>query len=126
LPALSGAPERWVLAGHSLGAVVASAIAADSLAKHSAEQSGNIAGLVLMGTSHPGDVDLSRLTVPVAKLAGTLDGLASPDEVKRNRPLLPEKPRWTWIDGGNHSQFGWYGFQPGDRWHVSTGEDSSR
>jgi hypothetical protein len=27
------------------------------------------------------------------------------------------------IEGGNHSQFGWYGFQPGDRWASISREE---
>ena len=101
-------PARWVAAGHSRGAVVASQVA-------SAPPAG-FSGLVLIGTSHPRDVDLSRLTVPVTKVAGTRDGLATAAEVEQNRGKLPSSTRWVWVDGGNHSQFGWYGFQPGDRW----------
>ncbi|HZF68146.1 MAG TPA: alpha/beta hydrolase, partial [Gemmatirosa sp.] len=74
-----------------------------------------LAGLILIGTSHPRDVDLSALQVPVTKIVGTRDGLARPADVERNRGLLPAGTRWVWIAGGNHSQFGWYGFQPGDR-----------
>jgi predicted alpha/beta-hydrolase family hydrolase len=99
--------ERWVLAGHSRGAVVASELAAAEPAR--------MGGLVLIGTSHPRDVDLAALAVPVTKIVGTRDGLASPPEVEANRRLLPASTRWLWIEGGNHSQFGWYGFQPGDR-----------
>lgn len=100
-------PRHWVLAGHSRGAVVASKIAA-------APRSGFI-GLVLIGSSHPRDVDLSVLRAPVTKAVGTRDGLASRAEVEANRAKLPAGTRWVWIEGGNHSQFGWYGFQPGDR-----------
>lgn len=99
--------QRWVLAGHSRGGVVASTLAARAPAA--------MAGLVLIGTSHPRDVDLAGLQVPVSKIVGTRDGLASPAEVEANAALLPASTRWSWIDGGNHSQFGWYGFQPGDR-----------
>lgn len=102
-----GAPERWVVAGHSLGGVVASEIAAS--------RPEGLAGVVLIGTSHPRDVDLSALDVPVTKIAGTRDGVASRAKVEANRHLLPPSTQWVWVDGGNHSQFGWYGFQPGDR-----------
>ncbi len=98
---------RWVVAGHSRGAVVATKVAAASPA--------GLAGLVIIGSSHPRDVSLSGLTIPVTKIVGTRDGLASPDEVRDNRHLLPASTHWVWIEGGNHSQFGWYGFQPGDR-----------
>jgi pimeloyl-ACP methyl ester carboxylesterase len=101
---------RWVIGGHSRGAVVACDLAAEGAP---------IAGLILVGTSHPRDVDLSRLPVAVTKIVGTRDGLASEGEVKANQPKLPSHTRWVWIEGGNHSQFGWYGFQPGDnRAHI--------
>jgi pimeloyl-ACP methyl ester carboxylesterase len=99
---------RVVLGGHSRGGVVASSVASQRLP--------NLAGLILIGTSHPRDVDLRDLRVPVVKIAGTRDGLASPDEVRQNAPKLPAATRWVWVEGGNHSQFGWYGFQPGDWW----------
>ncbi len=97
----------WVLAGHSRGAVVVSQLALQAPEKW--------AGLVLIGTSHPRDHDLSMLAIHVSKIVGTRDGLASPDEVEANRAQLPPATNWVWIEGGNHSQFGWYGFQPGDR-----------
>jgi pimeloyl-ACP methyl ester carboxylesterase len=100
-------PRRWLAAGHSRGGVVASRLAAEGLA--------GFAGLILIGTSHPRDVDLSAVRVPVTKIVGTRDGLASRAEVEANRRLLPAATRWVWVEGGNHSQFGWYGFQPGDR-----------
>jgi pimeloyl-ACP methyl ester carboxylesterase len=103
----SEGPRRWVVAGHSRGAVVTSQLAATN--------AGPIAGLVLIGSSHPRDVSLASLAIPVTKIVGTRDGLATPVEVEANRAKLPPTTRWVWIDGGNHSQFGWYGFQPGDR-----------
>jgi pimeloyl-ACP methyl ester carboxylesterase len=103
----AGGPREWVVAGHSRGAVVASTLAA--------RRPEGLAGLLLVGTSHPRDVDLSFLDVPVTKVAAGRDGLASRAEVEANAHLLPPTTRWIWIDGGNHSQFAWYGFQPGDR-----------
>lgn len=97
---------RWVVAGHSKGAVVASAFAA----AHPRE----LSGLVLIGSTHPRDVDLSSLLVPVMKIVGTRDRIATIAGSETNRHLLPAGTRWVRIEGGNHSQFGWYGFQPGD------------
>jgi len=99
-----------VLAGHSRGGVVASSAAAGRLPGVR-----RVRGLVLIGTSHPRDVDLSTLAIPVTKIVGTRDGLATPARVERNAHLLPPHTRWIRVDGGNHSQFGWYGFQPMDR-----------
>jgi pimeloyl-ACP methyl ester carboxylesterase len=110
-------PSGWVIAGHSRGAVVASQLAS--------ENPRGLAGVVLIGTTHPRDVDLSRLEVPVAKIVGTRDGIARPAGVEANRHLLPSDTRWTRIEGGNHSQFGWYGFQPGDRF-ARISADSQR
>jgi len=103
-----GGPRPIVAGGHSRGAVVAARIAAENPER--------LAGLVIVGSSHPRDHDLSSLEIPVTKIVGTRDGLAAPAEVRRNAALLPPHTRWLWIEGGNHSQFGWYGFQPMDRW----------
>lgn len=96
-----------VVGGHSKGGVIASQLAAD--------YGSAVNGLLLIGTSHPRDVDLHRIPMPVTKIAGTRDGLATPERIQRNERLLPPQTRWVWIEGGNHSQFGWYGFQPMDR-----------
>ena len=101
------ASGKVVVGGHSRGAVVASAAAA----RHHSR----LDGLVLIGSTHPRDVDLSGLKIPVTKIVGTRDGVAKPEAVKRNASLLPAHTRWIWVNGGNHSQFGWYGFQPMDR-----------
>jgi pimeloyl-ACP methyl ester carboxylesterase len=102
-----GDSDGFVLAGHSKGGVVASTVAS--------RQAPGTRGLILIGTTHPRDVDLNGLSIPVTKIAGTRDGLAKPAGVKRNASLLPPHTRWIWVEGGNHSQFGWYGFQPMDR-----------
>lgn len=104
---LASVDGPFVLGGHSRGAVVASRVATGGGPR--------LVGLVLIGTSHPRDHDLSSLGVPVTKIVGTRDGLATPAEVRRNAALLPPQTRWVWVEGGNHSQFGWYGFQPMDR-----------
>ena len=95
------------MGGHSKGGVIASQLAAD--------YGSAVNGLLLIGTSHPRDVDLHRIPMAVTKIVGTRDGLATPEKVQRNERLLPPQTRWVWIEGGNHSQFGWYGFQPMDR-----------
>jgi len=98
----------WVVAGHSRGGVIASRFARDG--------GPSLGGLVLIGTSHPRDFSLAHLTLPVVKILGTRDCVAEIEKSEANRHLLPPTARWITIDGGNHSQFGWYGFQPGDCW----------
>lgn len=47
----------------------------------------------------------------VTKIYGTEDGLASEAEVKLFAGNLPPNTHFVRIEGGNHSQFGWYGWQ---------------
>lgn len=108
--------RSWMVGGHSRGAVVAT-----KLVSQMSSLGGNVvAGLLLIGTTHPRDVDLSTLTWPVTKIVGTRDGIAPLKTAEANRRLLPPSTRWVQIEGGNHSQFGWYGFQPFDRFASIT------
>jgi len=104
---MRSSPRRWILAGHSRGAVHASALAA--------RDPQLCAGLVLIGTAHPRDVDLSSLSIPVMKIYGTRDGVAPEARIKATAHLLPPSTRWVRIEGGNHRQFGWYRYQLWDR-----------
>ena len=94
---------HWVISGHSLGGALA--------ARFALAQPGDVSALVLIGTTHPKQDDLSFLRVPVTKIYAANDGIAPPDQVLSNRRLLPPHTRWVRIDGGNHSQFGHYGHQ---------------
>lgn len=95
--------SRWVTSGHSLGAALAARLA------RSDQQT--IAALVLVGTTHPKEDDLSFLSIPVTKIYATNDGVAPANRVLANRTLLPAQTKWVAIEGGNHSQFGHYGHQ---------------
>ncbi|MEM1128059.1 MAG: alpha/beta family hydrolase [Bacteroidota bacterium] len=101
-----GTQRAWVIGGHSKGGKLAAQFARD----HTSE----VAGLLLIGTSHPREDDLSALALDVAKVYGSADGLASEEEIHHFGPNLPATTHWTRIEGGNHAQFGWYGWQLGD------------
>ena len=94
---------HWIVSGHSLGGALACRVA------QSDPQF--FAGLVLVGTTHPKQVDMSALPMPVTKVYASNDGVAPPDRMFANRRLLPQATRWIEIKGGNHSQFGHYGHQ---------------
>lgn len=94
---------RWVVSGHSLGGALAARVANGD--------PGRVAALVLIGTTHPTEDDLSALTMPVTKIYGTRDGVAPQERVLANARLLPKATKWVGIEGGNHSQFGHYGHQ---------------
>jgi pimeloyl-ACP methyl ester carboxylesterase len=98
----------WTVGGHSRGAAIAARFA--SLHEESFD------GLVLIGTSHPKEAafDLSKTNLSVTKIYATNDGLASTGEVEANAQYLPDDTKWVLIEGGNHSQFGYYGSQLGD------------
>ncbi len=99
---------HWAIGGHSRGA---------ALATHFAHQYPTVAdALILVGTTHPKEAEwsLANLTIPVIKIYGTNDGIADPETTLANRYLLPEQSQFLPIEGGNHSQFGYYGSQLGD------------
>ena len=109
-------PERrWVVAGHSLGGLLAAMVAR--------EAPDRIAGLALLGTTHPRDFSLADAPYPVVKVFGTRDGIAPVERMRGNAAMLPSHTRWVAIEGGNHSQFGYYGFQLFDRRARITRED---
>lgn len=95
--------QHWFVGGHSRGAAIASRFAY--------AHGDSFDGLILIGTSHPKEqaFDLSDSTLAVTKIYASNDGLASPDEVKDNAIYLPANTTWVLIEGGNHSQFGYFG-----------------
>lgn len=100
--------QYWVVGGHSRGGAIASRFA--FLHGESFET------LILIGTSHPKEAafDLSNTNLAVTKIYASNDGLASVEEVHANAIYLPDDTNWILIEGGNHSQFGYYGAQLGD------------
>ncbi len=99
--------EAWAIGGHSLGGVMAAAFADAN--------PDVIQGLVLWA-AYPAEAnDLARRPdLAVLSLYGTLDGLAAPEQILASASLLPPSAEFIALKGGNHSQFGDYGFQAGD------------
>ena len=95
---------NWYIGGHSLGGVVAASYVADRP---------EISGLVLWA-SYPADDRLKNSNMRVLSMYGSNDGISTPEEVLPSRELLPAQAIFVEIEGGNHSQFGSYGLQPGD------------
>ena len=112
-----GKVTRWVVAGHSRGGVVAAQVVRDGFP--------GLAGGVLIGTSHPRDFSIASTTVPMTRVYGTRDTVADVDKLERTRPNLPPSTRIVAIDGANHSQFGYYGFQPGD-WPATISREAQQ
>ena len=116
--AFLGSDRPIVLGGHSRGA----ALSASFAGRYPAE----LSGLLLIGTSHPRDDDLSSLRIPVLKISGTRDCVADLDKSKAGASKLPPQTVWTTIVGANHAQFGYYGTQLGDCGATISREEQQR
>ena len=100
------------LIGHSQGGKMA--------ARFVYENPASIENLVLLATTHPRDFDLSGRNINVLKIFGSEDGVANREKIVRNMPKLPMDTQYFEIDGGNHSNFGFYGTQLGDNGSSTT------
>lgn len=92
--------ETWLVGGHSMGGVQACRLAEDADA------------LVLFASYCAND--LSSTDLPVLSLAGSEDGLSTPEKIAEHRDLLPQDATMVEIDGASHASFGDYGAQQGD------------
>ncbi len=98
--------QHWAIGGHSLGGAMA--------AQFAHRHPDLVEGLVLWAAYPPNANDLSNSTLEVVSISGTLDPLTSAEDIEASRLRLPAETRYVAIQGGNHSQFGWYGRQYGD------------
>lgn len=97
--------DNWAVGGHSMGGAMA--------AKFVSETDLDVSGLVLWAAYPPEGAEFnSRLKV--LSITGSEDEVIDDDKLARSREELPEGTDFREIAGGNHSQFGWYGFQSGD------------
>lgn len=98
--------ENWAIGGHSLGGVMA--------ARYVKDNPEELDGLIFWASFPAQSFNLSDRDINVSSIYGSLDGLASPEEVMASKPLLPADTTWVELIGGNHAQFGGYGEQEGD------------
>ncbi|MCR2826575.1 alpha/beta hydrolase [Microbacterium sp. zg.Y909] len=101
--------DTWIVGGHSLGGVRACQLADDA------------DGLALFASYCA--TDLSDSDLPVLSLAGSEDGLSTPQKIADARGLLPADAELVEIDGASHASFGDYGAQPGDGEPTISDED---
>ncbi|MET4581916.1 hypothetical protein ABIE21_001406 [Conyzicola nivalis] len=95
--------DSWFVGGHSLGGVRACMLA----------DSPDVTGVILFGSYCANDLTESGLEV--LSIAGSRDGLSTPEKIADARLLLPTDAELVEIEGLNHAGFGDYGAQPGDR-----------
>jgi len=93
--------ENWVIGGHSVGGTAACIYA---------QKYSNIDGVVIWASLSPGgleDTDMKVLTV-----YGSRDGRVGPEDVLANAGALPADTIFKEIEGGNHTQFGYFDTTP--------------
>lgn len=95
--------QDWAVGGHSLGGVAASQYAA---------KNEDLDGVVYWA-SYPADDKLKNSDMAFTSIYGTLD-MGGMEGFQSSASLLPADTEFVVIEGGNHSQFGNYGLQPGD------------
>lgn len=103
------AAEKWTVAGHSLGG----AMAARFVARRSDEYA-SVRGLVMLAGYPARSDSLAAREIPVLSVWASEDGLATAEDRRQTRSLIPEDARVEVISGGNHAGFGSYGPQDGD------------
>jgi hypothetical protein len=96
---------HWAVGGHSLGGAMA--------ASYLYSNPGEADGLILWASYPAESNNLSDSGLKVLSIYGTLD-MGGMEPFDASRTLLPANTTWVVIEGGNHAQFGDYGFQPGD------------
>src|SRR6056297_3838763 len=96
--------ERWFMVGHSHGGSIAG--------NYLFTKADLFKGFILLA-SYSGR-ELSDKNLPVLSIAASEDGIITLDAVRDKAHLLPETAKHVIIEGGNHAQFGDYGWQEGD------------
>ena len=107
-----GTIETWIIGGHSLGGVSSCAFAQNNSEK--------VDGVVMWASYPSGAYSIHDKDLRVISIYGTNDGLATIEEdIEPSKAHYPPDARFEPIEGGNHTQFGWYDtspdpLQPGD------------
>ncbi|WP_246111532.1 alpha/beta fold hydrolase [Weissella muntiaci] len=99
--------ERFYLAGHSLGGVIASRYAS----KHPKE----IAGMIYLASYPDKKGSLAQKNIPVLSITASNDGVLNWKNYREAKKYLPKNTTSYSIAGGNHGGFGSYGKQKGDK-----------
>lgn len=95
--------KHWYIAGHSMGGAMASSYAAKNQEK--------VEGLILLGSYIYGDYPEERALTIYGSLNQSVE-----DKINYTKNIVE-------IEGGNHAQFGNYGFQKGDSKATITVEE---
>lgn len=103
-----GSDENYVLGGHSLGGAMAARYAHHQHNPH-------LKGVFFLAAYADQKGRLDHSGLPVLNITGNRDGVLHWDKYSNNKKYLPTTTQFVTIPGGNHSGFGSYGLQKGDR-----------
>jgi hypothetical protein len=104
--------ETWYICGHSLGGAMAS--------RYINNNPDKLEGIIFLGSYS--DIDLSNLDIKCMSIYGSLDGLGVVKKNETYKNNLPSNSKFVIIEGGNHCNFGNYGFQIGDNTSTISSE----
>lgn len=98
--------QKWFIGGHSLGGASASIYTANNV--------NNVDGIFFLG-SYPSDSSvLTEKPLKVLSIHATNDQILNYEKYIETKDILPTDTVYIEIEGGNHSNFGYYGLQSGD------------
>lgn len=100
-----GGYDNYYLAGHSLGGAMGASFASEHLDQ--------LDGMIFLA-SYP-TKSLVADDFKVLSIYGSEDTVLNMEKVVEGRQYMPEDYTEICIEGGNHAQFGDYGFQKGDQ-----------
>lgn len=98
--------KHWVIGGHSVGGSMA--------AKFAYDHPGIVDGLILWASYPARWNSLADTNLRVISIYGSRDGAIDKEMFDNSHKLLPDDAIFVAIEGGNHSQMGWYDPQNGD------------
>ncbi|MCD8500471.1 MAG: alpha/beta hydrolase [Bacillaceae bacterium] len=110
--------NAWFIGGHSLGGASASIYVANNPT--------TVDGIFFLGSYPSNNSDLSNLPLSVVSITATNDAIINIETYQQTKSLLPPDAVYIEIEGGNHSYFGYYGFQKGDGESVITREEQHK
>ena len=94
----------WILGGHSVGGVFSCAFATTFADR--------LDGIVLWASYPSETFRIDDKDLEAILIYGTNNPGVNDDEVEMNKPYLPADTTYVRIEGGNHTQFGWYDTSP--------------
>lgn len=109
---------QYVIGGHSLGGVMA--------ARYTVSNPEKITGVFFLGSYADEKGSLAKMKLPVLSIVASNDKVLNWTRYEESKVNLPANTQFEQIEGGNHSQFGSYGFQKGDGTATISGEQQMK